>query len=74
MSDLFACAPIGNVNVVVNGQAEIASGFLASGNYYRALGVNARLGRTIVPDDDRPTAPPVAVISTDGSPCPQERR
>jgi hypothetical protein len=36
MSDVFACAPIGNVNVVVNSQAEIASAFLASGNYYRA--------------------------------------
>jgi predicted permease len=64
MSDLFACAPIGNVNVVVNGQAEIASAFLASGNYYRALGVTARLGRTITPDDDRPTTAPVALIST----------
>jgi len=63
MSDLFACAPIGNVNVVVNGQAELASAFLASGNYYRALGVTARLGRTITPEDDRPTASPVAVIS-----------
>ena len=63
MSDLFASAPIGNVNVVVNGQADVASAFLASGNYYRALGVTARLGRTIVPDDDRPTAAPAAVIS-----------
>ena len=63
MSDLFACAPIGNVNVIVNGQAEIASAFLASGNYYRALGVPARLGRTITPDDDHPDAAPVAVIS-----------
>jgi predicted permease len=63
MSDLFACAPIGNVNVIVKGQAEIASAFLASGNYYRALGVTARVGRTIMPDDDRPDAAPVAVIS-----------
>ena len=63
MSDLFASAPIGNVNVVVNGQAEIASAFLASGNYYRALGVTARLGRTIGPDDDSPAAAPAAVIS-----------
>ena len=63
LSDLFACAPIGNVNVVVNRQAEIASAFLASGNYYRALGVTARLGRLFTPDDDRPTAAPVAVIS-----------
>jgi predicted permease len=63
MSDLFACAPIGNVNVIVNGQAEIASAFLTSGNYYRALGVSAHLGRTITADDDRPDAAPAAVIS-----------
>ena len=63
MSDLFACAPLGFVNVVVNGQSEIANGFVSSGNYYQTLGVAARLGRTILPDDDRPTAAPVAVIS-----------
>ena len=63
MSDLFACAPFGLVNVVVNGEGAIATGFVASGNYYQSLGVTARLGRTIMPDDDRPTAAPVAVIS-----------
>jgi predicted permease len=64
MTDLFACAPFGRVNVVVDGQAELASSFLSTGNYYRILGVGARLGRAIVPDDDRATAPPVAVISS----------
>jgi hypothetical protein len=64
MTDLFACAPFGRANVVVDGQAEIATSFISSGNYYRMLGVTARLGRTITPDDDRPTAPPVAVISS----------
>jgi predicted permease len=64
MSDLFACAPLGRVNVLVDGQAEIASSFISSGNYYQLLGVRARLGRTILPDDDRPSAPPVAVISS----------
>src|SRR4029077_20696621 len=34
LSDLFAFAPIGRVNVVVNGQAETAAGFLSTGNYY----------------------------------------
>ena len=38
--------------------------FIASGNYFRVLGVTARLGRTILPEDDTPTAPPVAVISS----------
>jgi len=64
MTDLFACAPIGRVNVVVDGHAEIASSFISSGNYYRLLGVGARLGRTILPEDDRPDASAVAVISS----------
>ena len=64
MVDLFACAPFGRVNVVVDGRAEQASSFLSSGSYYNVLGIQARLGRTIVPDDDRPTVPPVAVISS----------
>ena len=64
MSELFAGAPFGRVNVVVDGHAEIASAFISSGNFYQALGVRARLGRTILPDDDRPSAPPVAVVSS----------
>ena len=64
MSDLFACAPYGRVNVVVDGRAEIASAFISTGNYYRMLGVAARIGRTIAPEDDRPDAPPVVVISS----------
>lgn len=63
MDGLFACAPFGRVNVVVDGHAEIATAFISTGNYYQVLGVTARPGRTIVPDDDRPTAPPVATIS-----------
>jgi len=63
MTDLFACAPFGRVSVVVDGQPDIANSFISTGNYYRVLGVNAMLGRTIVPDDDRPEAPPVAVLS-----------
>jgi predicted permease len=63
MTDLFACAPIGRVNVVVDGQADIASAFISTGNYYRLLGVTARLGRTLGPADDQPTAPPAAVVS-----------
>ena len=52
MSDLFACAPYGRVTVVVDGQAEIATAFISTGNYYRLLGITARVGRTILPDDD----------------------
>jgi predicted permease len=64
MSDLFACAPYGRVNVVVDGHADIATAFISTGNYYRVLGVGARIGRTILPEDDQPAAPPVAVVSS----------
>ncbi len=64
MTDLTAFAPFGRVNVFVDGQSEIAEAFITSGNYYPMLGVTARIGRTLLPEDDRPTAPPVAVISS----------
>ena len=64
LADLFACAPFGRVNLVADGRAEIATAFISTGNYYRVLGVTARIGRTILPEDDRPTAPPVATISS----------
>ena len=64
MTDLLACAPFGRVSVFVDGQSEIANAFISSGNYYQLLGVTARIGRTILPEDDRPTASPVAVISS----------
>jgi predicted permease len=63
LTDLLACAPSGRVNVVVNGQAELATAFLATGNYFRVLGINARIGRVFAPEDDEQTAAPVAVIS-----------
>jgi predicted permease len=34
-----------------------------SGNYFGTMGVSAAIGRTLQPDDDRPAAPPVAVVS-----------
>jgi predicted permease len=40
-----------------------AKGFMATGGYFRTLGINARIGRIFTEDDDRPGAPPVAVIS-----------
>ena len=64
MTDLIACAPYGRVNVVVDGQAELATAFISTGNYYQMLGVRARVGRTILPEDDIPSAPPVAMISS----------
>ncbi len=63
MSDVFALSPFGRVNAVVRGQAMLAGGLLVSGNYFSGLGVTAVLGRPIAESDDRPDAPPVAVLS-----------
>jgi predicted permease len=61
-----ACAFGGTfrVNVVADGQAEVAQGQLISGGFFATLGVNAFLGRTLTEDDDKiPGGHPVAVIS-----------
>ena len=50
MDDLVAFAPYGRVNLVVDGQADIASSFISTGNYYRMLGLHANPGRTIAPE------------------------
>jgi predicted permease len=63
-AELFACVPFGQMNVVIDGQAELARGFGATGNYFALLGVTARTGRVFTPEDDRPSSAPVAVISS----------
>ena len=42
---------------------QLAWGRLVSGNYFSVLGVQAARGRVLTPEDDRPEAPPAAVIS-----------
>ncbi len=64
LSHTFAFAPFWQVNVLVNGQPDLAaSAQMASGRYHEGLGVRAWLGRTFTPADDQPGAEPVAVIS-----------
>jgi predicted permease len=45
--------------------AEPATGELVSGNYFSMFGVGAFAGRVLLPSDDVPGAPPVAVMSYD---------
>ena len=47
------------------GEAQRVRAVSASGNFFEVLGAQARLGRTLMPDDDRAGAPRVAVL-TDG--------
>jgi predicted permease len=63
MVDLTAFAPGGNLNVVIDNQAEFASSLEASGSFFRTLQLNAVLGRTFTDADDTLAASPVAVIS-----------
>jgi predicted permease len=62
LSHLFAFYAL-KLNVVAGGQADVANGQVASGNYYAGLGVQPQLGRLLTDDDDKPNAAPVAVLS-----------
>src|SRR6185503_5034400 len=63
LSHVFAFAPIQQLNVNVDGQAEIAPGQLITGDYYEGLGVRPLIGRTITTSDDAPQADPVVVLT-----------
>jgi macrolide transport system ATP-binding/permease protein len=53
-----------DLDLTTGGSAELLSGMLVSGNYFKTLGVGARLGRTLSTEDDgSPGSNPVAVIS-----------
>jgi predicted permease len=63
-SGIFAFGMLERLAVTIDGRPELSSGQIVSGSYYSTLGVNAVLGRTINPDDDKiPGKDPVAVIS-----------
>lgn len=63
LSDVFAFVSMWQLNVNVDGQPEIATGQFVSGGYYQGLGVKAKMGRTLTPEDDNAGSPPVAVIT-----------
>ncbi len=53
-----------SVNLRAGSETERAQGALVSGNYFLVLGVNTRLGRPLLPEDDKNLgAHPVAVVS-----------
>src|SRR5690348_8848798 len=62
MSDIFAFGNV-SLNVIADGQADVATGQAVSGNYFAALGVQPAVGRLLTDEDDKPGAPPVAVLS-----------
>jgi macrolide transport system ATP-binding/permease protein len=65
-SIVFAHFPswkVRKVNLTFKGQAGIAAGWFVSGDYFRGLGIPPAAGRLILPDDDRPGVPAMAVVS-----------
>jgi predicted permease len=63
ISDFFAFAPVNGLTAGANEQAEVVMGQAVSGGYYKGLGVQPILGRTITDADDNAAAQPVVVIS-----------
>jgi len=61
-ADAMAFAGPSQMNISDNGAATIAQGELVSGGYFQTLGVSSALGRTLVPDDEKPAAPSVVVL------------
>ena len=61
-SDMAAHVPI-SAAIRADDAASVVMGEAVTGNYFRFLGVQPVLGRMLAPEDDRPGAPRVAVIS-----------
>jgi predicted permease len=61
--DLLGFADLYDVNVSIDGRAELANAHVISGNYFAVLDVPPAAGRLIADADDRVDAPPAAMIS-----------
>jgi predicted permease len=62
-ADVFAFIAAREANISVRGQPVVGAVLMASGNYFRGIGVSTVLGRPLVDADNAPTAAPAAVIS-----------
>ena len=63
-SDVFAFSNFGEfVTISAGGLASRAYPETVSGNFFQSYGAGVLIGRPITPEDDRPGAPPVAVIT-----------
>ncbi|HEV8038899.1 MAG TPA: ABC transporter permease [Bryobacteraceae bacterium] len=65
LASLFGHVGGGQVDLVIDGQAELATGQYVTGSFFEGLGVSPAAGRLINLDDDRVGAPAIAVITDD---------
>ena len=63
-SAVFAYRSAGRLNVIVRGEAEIASGEYVTGEFFSGVQIVPIAGRALVSDDDRDGAPPAVVLSS----------
>ena len=62
-SDIFAFSHVRSKTIDAGGIATLANAQMVSGNFFRSYGARVLIGRPITPEDDRPDAPPVAVLT-----------
>ncbi len=65
LSTLFGHVNGGRLNLVIDGNAELADGQYVTGGFFSGLGVPPAAGRLIDRDDDKLGATPIAVITND---------
>src|SRR4029453_493854 len=53
LAGLAAGVPMGSLNVLVNGDARLATGYQATGNYFTVIGVPPVLARVFAEHDDK---------------------
>jgi predicted permease len=62
-SDILAFSHVRSKTINAGGIAALAYAQMVSGNFFRGYGAPVLIGRPITPEDDRPDAPPVAVLT-----------
>jgi len=62
-SDIFAFSNTQDMTINADGVASLANAQMVSGNFFEGYGARVLIGRPITPEDDRPDAPPVAVLT-----------
>jgi predicted permease len=63
LSSIFAFSRPGRMNVLINGEAQLADVQFVTGAYFSGVGVPPAAGRLFDEGDDRAGAPPIVVIS-----------